>query len=157
MRHVADARTKSAQKLKCLLPWSDFGRGSAEHFSGVEDGVCSQVGGCWSEQLLFSVDQIRGIECGQLKSVTVSNGVCRACFDAVSAKNAAVVIDVVDLCISLGAANAVFGRVLGGFDVNAIGRAIGSAQKTGYALLKPVFIALQHVYAAEALLEAGAS
>ena len=45
--------------------------------------------------------------------------------------------------------------ILRGFDVNAIGRAGRGAQEAGHALFQAVFVALQHVHAAIALLELG--
>ena len=48
-----------------------------------------------------------------------------------------------------------FVGILGRFDINAIGRAGGGAQKTGDALFQAVFVALQHVDAAIALLKLG--
>ena len=50
-----------------------------------------------SQQLLFPVDQSGGVMAGGLESVAVCDGIRRAGFDAVTAKNAAVVIDAVDL------------------------------------------------------------
>ena len=45
--------------------------------------------------------------------------------------------------------------VLGGLDIDAIGRAGGRAQEAGDALFQAVFVALQDVDAAKALLELG--
>src|SRR5689334_16967331 len=72
---------------------------------------------------------------------------------AVTAKDAAVVVDVVDLRVSLAAAEARFCCVLGRFDVNAIGRTRRRAQKAGNAFFQSVLIPLQHMRAAIALFE----
>src|SRR6185437_3835695 len=68
-------------------------------------------------------------------------------------KNAAVVIDVVDLGVTLRATDAVLRSVLSRLDIDAIGRAVGCAKKTGDALLQAILIALQNVHAAIPLLE----
>jgi hypothetical protein len=71
----------------------------------------------------------------------------------VATKDAAGVVDVINLRVSLAAAEARFCCVLGRFDVNAIGRTRGRAQKAGNAFFQPVLIPLQHVRAAIALFE----
>src|SRR6185437_10546229 len=68
-------------------------------------------------------------------------------------EDAAVVINVIDLGVTLGAADAVLFSVLRGLNVNAVGRAGGGAQEAGNTLFQAVLIALQHVQAAETLLE----
>ena len=83
--------------------------------------------------------------------MAVRDGIRGAGFDAVTAKNAAVVIDVVDLGIALGAGNSLFGGVFGGLNVDAIRWARSGAQETGYAFFQAVFIPLQHMPAAVAL------
>src|ERR1700730_8952297 len=85
--------------------------------------------------------------------MAMRNCVRGTCFDTVSAKDAAVVIDVIDLGIAFGTAHAVLGRVLGCLDIDAIRRAICGAQKTRYTFLQPIFVALQYVDPAIALLE----
>jgi hypothetical protein len=105
------------------------------------------------QQLLFSINQIRGIECCDLKTVTVRDGVGGASLHAISAKNTAVVVDVVDLGVALGAADPVLVRILGGLNIDAIGWTIGGAQEAGHALLQPIFVPLQDVHAAIPLLK----
>ena len=78
------------------------------------------------------------------------NRVRRTSFHAVSTKDTSIVIDVVDFGVALGAAYAVFGGVVGGFDVDAIRRAVGGAEEAGYAFFQSVFVALQDVGSAEA-------
>src|SRR5438874_1025096 len=110
---------------------------------------------CWSrsQQLLFPINQIRRVEGCQFKSMPVSNGVRRAGLNTVSAKNATVVIDVVNLGVTFSAAHTVLGRVLCCLNIDAIGRAIGCAKKTRHTLLQPVLIALQNMYAAKPFLD----
>src|SRR5689334_9998606 len=89
------------------------------------DGGCglkrlAGVGGYRHQQGFLAINQVAGVEGGKLEAVTVSDGVCRAGLDAITAEDAAVVVDVIDLGIAFGAADAVLFRVLGGFDINAI-------------------------------------
>ena len=79
------------------------------------------------------------------------DGVGRAGFHAVTAKDAAVVIDVVDLGVTLRSAEALLFGVFGGFDIDAVGGTGGGAKKAGYALFKTILIALQNVRASVTL------
>ncbi len=83
--------------------------------------------------------------------MAVRDGVRGAGFDAIAAKNAAVVVDVVDLGIALGAGNPLLGGVFSSLDMNAVRRACGRTQETCDALFQSIFIALQHVPAAVSL------
>src|SRR5580658_1791924 len=87
--------------------------------------------------------------------MAVSDGVGGAGFYAVSAKNAARVIDVVDLRIALARRNTIGGGIFSGFDVNAIRRAGCGAEKTAYALFVAVLVTLQDMDAAIAWLYGG--
>src|SRR6187549_2948881 len=75
------------------------------------------------------------------------------CFHAVAAEDASVVVDVVDGGIPLASGDADLFGVLGGFDVDTIGRAGRGAEEAGDALFQAVFVALQNVTAAEPFLE----
>src|SRR4051812_43225116 len=108
------------------------------------------------QQLFLAVDEVRGIEGRDLEAVSVRDGVGGAGLDAVSAEDAAVVIDVVDGGVALGAGDAALSSVLRGLDVNAIRWTGRGAEEAGDALLQSVLVALEHVHAAEALLEDGA-
>ena len=105
------------------------------------------------EQLLFAKDQIRRIERGQLESMAVRDGISRASLDAISAKNAAVVVDVIDLGIAFRAADPVLGGILCRLDIDAIRR----AQEAGDTLLQAIFVTLQNMHAAIPLLNHGSS
>src|SRR5215471_10301144 len=94
------------------------------------------------QHLLLAVDECGGVVAGDLKSVAMGDGVGGAGFDAKSAKDAAVVIDVINLGVALAAADSKRIGVFGGFDVDAIGRAGGCAQETGDALFQAVLVAL---------------
>src|ERR1041385_8433697 len=136
-----------------LFSRSDFGRRSSNHFCSIKYRVRSQVCRPRSEKMLLAVDQIGCVERGQLKSVAMRNRVCGACLDTISTKDTAVVVNVVNLGIALGAADPVLVRILRRFNVNAISRTIGSAEKTRYTLLKTILVTLQDVPAAISLLE----
>jgi hypothetical protein len=127
------------------------------HVGLIENHVCPHV--CWpgGQHLLLAHDQIGGVETRQFESVAVRDGVRRTGLDAISAENAAVVVDVVYLGIALGAADAVFGRVLGGFDVNAIRRTRRRAQETRDTLFQSILIALQNVRPAETRFQPGSA
>jgi hypothetical protein len=137
-----------------LTAWHYLSGRPTVHIGLIENDVRTHM--CWpgGQHLFLAHDQIGRIKTRQLEAVTMCNGIGRASLDAVSAKNAAVVIDVVNLGIAFGAADAVFGRIFGSFNVNAIRRTRGRAQKTGHAFFQTVFIALQHVRATETRLDA---
>ena len=94
------------------------------------------------KKLFFAINQVGCVESSQFETVAVSNGVRGAGFHAISAKNTAVVINVIDRGISLGSADAILRRVLGGFDINAIRRTRSSAKEAGNTLLQTIFVAL---------------
>jgi hypothetical protein len=139
------------------LSRSNLRRRTADYFCSVEHRIRSQVRWPRGQQLLFAVNQVRGVERRQLKSVPVRNRIRRTCLDTVSAKDTAVVINVVNLGVALGAADPILRRVLGGFDIDAIGRAVGRTKKARHAFLEAVFIALQDVHAPVAFLKSGAT
>ena len=105
------------------------------------------------EHVFFAHDEVGGVEGGQLEAVAVGDGVGGAGFNTVAAEDAAVVVDVVDLGVALGGGDANFLGVLRGLDIDAVGGAGGGAQEAGYAFFQAVFVALQNVRAAIALLE----
>jgi len=73
--------------------------------------------------------------------------------DTISAKNAAVIVNVVNLGVALSAAHPVLSRVLRRLDINAVRRASCRAKKTSHALLQAVLVTLQNVHSAIALLK----
>jgi len=80
--------------------------------------------------------------------VSVSNRVRWARFDAVTAENAARVIDVVNAGVAFACGDAAGVGIFRGLDVDAIGRASRCAEKTSNALLESGFVAVQHVNSA---------
>jgi hypothetical protein len=111
------------------------------------------IGGHGHQKSFFSIDQVAGIERSQFEAVTVRDGVRGAGLNAISAEDAAVIVDVIDLGVALGAADALFFGIVGSFDVNAVRRAGGGAQETGNAFFQAIFVALQLMQSAEALLK----
>jgi len=109
------------------------------------------------QHLLFTVNQIAGVKRRNFESVAVGDSVGRAGFNTVTAENTAVVIDVIDLGVTLGTAHAVFGSILGGFDVNTIRRARRRTEKARHALLQAIFVALEHMDTPIALLKLSAA
>src|SRR5947199_3831 len=81
------------------------------------------------------------------------DGVGGTCFHAVTAEDAPVVVDVVNSCIPLSAAESLLFSVFGRFDINAISWAGCGAKEAGHAFLEAIFVALQDVSAAKALLQ----
>jgi hypothetical protein len=143
--------------LRTLTPRDHLRRSPTIHVGLIEHNVRSHV--CWpgGQHLLLAVNQIAGAKRRQLKPVPMRNRVGRASLHAIPAKDTTVVIDVVDLGVTFGAAYAVFGGVVGGFDINTVGRTVGGAEEAGYALFQSVFVALQNVGAAEAGFDARAA
>ena len=92
--------------------------------------------------MLLAVDQIAGIEGSDFEPMAVGNGVRRAGLYAIAAKNAAVVIDVVNLRVPLRARNPRLRRIFRGLNINAVGRARRRAQKARDAFFQAIFIAL---------------
>src|SRR5579871_143436 len=95
-----------------------------------------------SEHLLFAVNQRRSIVAGEFESVAMCDGVRGAGLHAVSAEDAPVVIDVVNLRVALAAADAQSVRIFGSLDINAIRRTCRRAEETSHAFLQAVFVAL---------------
>ena len=116
------------------------------------------TGGVDGHQHVFLAHhQVRCIQAGEFETVSVRDRVRWAGLDAIAAEDAAVVVDVVNLGIALGAGDTLFGGVLVRFDVDAVRRAGCGAEKAGDALFQSIFVALENVRAAEPLLKHGAS
>src|SRR6266481_5034854 len=113
----------------------------------------ARIGWDRHQQCLFAIDQIAGVKSRQLEAVAMGNGVRGAGLNAITAEDAAVVVNVIDLGVALRAADAVLFRVLRRLNVNTVGRACRRAQKTGHALFQAVLIALQFVQTAKTFLE----
>jgi len=105
------------------------------------------------EHLFFAIDQSIDVVRREFKSVAMRNRIRRTGFYAITAENAARIIDVVNGGIPLARRNPVRIRILRGFNVNAIRRASSGTQKASHALLQAVLVAVQHVNAAVARLK----
>ena len=105
------------------------------------------------QQGLFAINEITGVECCEFEAVAVCDGVCGAGLNAITAEDAAVIVDVIDLGVTLSAADALFFSIVRRLNINAVGRARRRAQKTGYAFFQAVFVALQLVQSAETFLK----
>jgi hypothetical protein len=86
------------------------------------------------EHVFLAHHEVGGVQRGELEAMTVRDGIGRAGFNAVSAENAAVVVDVIDLGVTLGGGDADFFSVLGRLNVNAVGWAGCGTEEAGYAL-----------------------
>jgi len=121
--------------LGSLFSRSRFGRCPGDHLSLIEYRIRSQV--CWrcGQHLLFAIDQAGGVEGSHFKTMPVRDCVRGASLNTVAAKDAAVIVDVVNLGIAFRAADPVLRGVLRRFDINAIGWAGSGAQKACNTLL----------------------
>src|ERR1700680_2022731 len=108
------------------------------------------------QHLLFAVNQVAGVKTRDFEPVPVGDGVGGTGLHAVTAEDAAVVVDVIDPGVALGPADPVLLGVLRSLDVDAIRGARRGAEKTGYAFLQAILVALQHMHTAVALLKHGA-
>src|ERR1700722_4455928 len=98
------------------------------------------------------MDQGVDVVGGKFDAVAVSDRVGGARFYAVTAKNTARIIDIVDLRIALARRNTIGSSIFSGFDVNTVRRTGRGAQKTAYAFFVAVLVALQNMDAAIAWL-----
>ena len=110
-------------------------------------------GGYFLEKFLFAVDQGVDIGCRQLEAVAVRNGIGGAGFDAIAAKNAARIIDIVDSSVTLTCGNSLRIGIFRGLNIDAPRRASGGTQKTADTLFQSVFVAVQYVDSAVTRLE----
>ena len=117
-------------------------------------GIC----GAWRprfQELFFAVQERIYVVGSELDAVAMSDGVGGAGLDAVAAKNAARIIDVVNLGVAFACGDAIRVGILSRLDVNAIRGTCGGTQEASDAFFIAVFIALQDVNAAIAGLDAG--
>jgi len=108
------------------------------------------------QHLLLAVDQVAGVKARDFEAVSMRDRVRGTSLDAVSAEDAPVVVDVIDLGVALRSADPIFRGVFRRLDIDAIRRTGRSAQKAGYAFFQSILIALQDVHAAKTLLKLGA-
>src|SRR5271156_7148585 len=108
------------------------------------------------QQHLLGEDQVGAIVVGELVVVSHRDRVERTGDLAVAAEYAARQVDLIHRGVALAGGHAVLGRVLGGDDADAVGRAGGGAQRAADALLEVrVLEAMQLVAAAKARVDGG--
>src|SRR4029077_6547601 len=105
------------------------------------------------QHLFFPVNQIARIETRQFKSMPMRDRIGRTSFHTIATKYTSIIVDVVDAGVAFGARNPFRRGVFRGFYVDAIRGASGGAEETGYTFFQAVFIALQDVHTAKALLK----
>src|SRR5687768_7757355 len=103
----------------------------------------------WSSDVCSSdlLEEICATVNRKLEIVAVRDRVLRTSFDAVSAKYATSVIDVVDGGVSFIHADSLFGRsrIVGGHNVDAFRRTRSGTKITGDAFLAALFVNVQQV------------
>src|SRR6185436_5059020 len=99
------------------------------------------------QQVVFGLQEIRAVVNGQLEIVSVSDGIFGTGLNAEAAKNAAAIVDVINLRVSFVDADTRFrgARIVVGFDVNAFRGARSRAQKTRNAFLAAQLVHMQQV------------
>src|SRR5450631_2645842 len=99
-----------AQALKDALPRIDGGIVNSKGTSGTGKGYAGGLFRCGKrgnrqKHVFFAHYQAGRVERSKLETVAVGDGVRRTGFNAIAAKDAPVVIDVVDLGVALGRGN----------------------------------------------------
>jgi hypothetical protein len=97
------------------------------------------------EELLFAVNQ--GVDIGrrEFDVVTVRDCISWTSLNAITAKNASRIVNIISLGIAIAGRNAIRVSVFGRFDVNAIGRASRGAEEATHAFFQAILITLQDV------------
>src|SRR5437879_6751104 len=114
--------------------------------SGVKR--CTLGGRPGFEQLFLAVDKRINVVCGKLKPMSMSDGVSGTGLNTIAAEDAPGIIDIIDFRVALAGGNAFGIGILGGLDVDAVGRTGGGAEEASHTLLKTLLIAVQDVNAA---------
>src|SRR6266576_2543320 len=102
------------------------------------------------EEHVLRVDEVVARVLGDLELVAERDRVERTRQLAIAAEDAATHVDLVDPRVALASRDAVVGRVLGGDDADAVGRARRRAERAADALLEPVLVHVEPVAAPEA-------
>jgi hypothetical protein len=106
-----------------------------------------------NKQVFLAHHQGRRIQRSKLKSMSMRNRICGASLNTIPAKDAAVVVDVVDLRVSFSARDPLLCGILSSLDINAVRRTCRRAQEARYALFQAILVALQLVLATKTLLK----
>jgi hypothetical protein len=164
-RIVARTSTQAAECDRSLNDWiwhrsinGDASRQFARNRSG---GIGRRWGsgaggprGPGLEELLFAINHGVDVVWGQFDAVSVGDGIGGAGFDAITAENAARIVDVVGLGVALTGGNALCFRIFRSFDENTVRGARSRAKKAGHAFFEAVFVALKDVDPTVARLDA---
>ena len=97
------------------------------------------------KELFFTINKRVDVVGRQLEAMTVRDGVGRARFHAITAENAARIIDVIYARVALACRNSVRIHIFSGFDINAICWTGGRTEKAANTLFEAVFIAMKNV------------
>ena len=116
--------------------------------SAASRRLCRPLWGSGLEEPFFAIDHGIDVIGGELEAVAVGNGVGGASLNAISAEDAARVIDVVDGSVAFGGGDAVGFGIFGGFDVDATRRTSRGTEKAGDAFFQAILVPLQDVDAA---------
>src|ERR1700722_19048581 len=103
------------------------------------------------QHIFLAMDQGGRVQRSQFEAMSMSDGIRWTGLHAVAAKDAAVVVNVIDLGIAVGAGDSLLRGILGRLDVDAVGRAGRRAQEAGNTFLQAILIPLQHMRAAKAI------
>src|SRR5579872_645062 len=101
-----------------------------DFFGFVQDDAWIGLRGHGSQHVFFAFDQRGCVVAGYFETVAMGDGVSGTGLDAIAAKDAAVVVDVVDLGVTLAARDANLLGIFRRLDVNAVRRAGCRAKKT---------------------------
>jgi hypothetical protein len=107
------------------------------------------------EELLLAENQSVDIVWGEFDAVPMGDRVGGASLDAVAAKDAARIINIVNGCVALTGRDSLGFGIFPSLDVDAIRGARGGAKKASDAFLQSVLVTLKDVYSAIARLNAG--
>src|SRR2546427_9826541 len=79
--------------------------------------------------------------------MSMSDGVSGTGLNTITAEDAAGIIDIIDFRVALAGGNAFGVGVLGGLDVDAVGRTGSGAEEASHKLIKTLLITVQDVNA----------
>jgi len=103
--------------------------------------------------LFFAVDQSIDVVSGQLEAMAMGDRIGGASFNAITAKDATRIVNVVHASVPFSSGDTLIFGVFGGFNINAVRRAGCGAKKTSYALFKTLLITLKNMNPPVARLE----
>jgi hypothetical protein len=123
-------------------------RGTGVTHEPSEDGDAVVI----DDEFGLGVNRVGPVGERELEHLGLSNGLGRTCFDAQVAVNAAEIVDLVDVPVTLTRANGVVHGVIESTDVDAVGGTDTGTEFTADALLKTIGVTVELVTAMEAWL-----